>query len=138
MNVKSLRRDLIKSYNELSTRLVPASGTAPTVAGEIVRAISAIDFHFQNSGRYINVGRNRATCNAPARYLMTHTTKEINKLIEELFSVNKSLYATQLIQVECKILDYLISNPSLQLQVNRDDMLNYVNIDDFDRCDKDC
>ena len=53
----------------MEERLMPASGKAETVAGEIIRAVDRIHYRWYNDGDKINVGYGRETCNGTARYL---------------------------------------------------------------------
>lgn len=45
-----------QKINALFAELVPASGKADTVAGEIVRAVSRIGYRNYNDGDHIGVG----------------------------------------------------------------------------------
>ena len=53
----------------MEDRLMPGSGKAETVAGEIIRATDRIWYRWWNDGDKINVGYGRETCNGTARYL---------------------------------------------------------------------
>ena len=53
----------------MEKRLMPPSGKAETVAGEIIRATDRIWYRWWNDGDKINVGYGRETCNGTARYL---------------------------------------------------------------------
>ena len=53
----------------MEKRLVPPSGKAETVAGEIIRAADRIHYRWWNDGDKINVGYGKETCNGTARYL---------------------------------------------------------------------
>lgn len=53
----------------LFEELVPASGKADTVAGEIIRAVSRIAYRNYNDGDHVGVGYGNETCNPAARYL---------------------------------------------------------------------
>ena len=53
----------------MEERLMPPSGKADTVAGEIIRAADRIWYRWYNDGDKINVGYGRETCNGTARYL---------------------------------------------------------------------
>lgn len=59
-----------KRIEDLFEELVPTSGKADTVAGEIIRAIARISYRNYNDGDHIGVGYGNETCNPPARYLM--------------------------------------------------------------------
>ena len=53
----------------MEKRLMPPSGKADTVAGEIIRAADRIHYRWWNDGDKINVGYGKETCNGTARYL---------------------------------------------------------------------
>ncbi|MBQ3807917.1 MAG: hypothetical protein II840_08160 [Kiritimatiellae bacterium] len=53
----------------MEKRLMPPSGKAETVAGEIIRAADRIHYRWWNDGDKINVGYGKETCNGTARYL---------------------------------------------------------------------
>ena len=58
-----------KEWAAMEDRLMPGSGKAETVAGEIIRATDRIWYRWWNDGDKINVGYGRETCNGTARYL---------------------------------------------------------------------
>ena len=58
-----------KEWAAMEERLMPPSGKAETVAGEIIRAVDRIVYRWQNDGDKINVGYGREICNGTARYL---------------------------------------------------------------------
>ena len=58
-----------KEWAAIEDRLMPGSGKAETVAGEIIRAVDRIWYRWWNDGDKINVGYGRETCNGTARYL---------------------------------------------------------------------
>ena len=58
-----------KEWAAMEERLMPASGKAETVAGEIIRAVDRIWYRWNNDGDKINVGYGKETCNGTARYL---------------------------------------------------------------------
>ena len=53
--------------NALFEELVPASGKADTVAGEIIRAVSRIIYRNYNDGDHVGVGYGNETCNPVSR-----------------------------------------------------------------------
>ena len=53
----------------MEDRLMPVSGKAETVAGEIIRAADRIWYRWYNDGDKINVGYGKETCNGTARFL---------------------------------------------------------------------
>lgn len=56
-------------WEQLYDEYVPASGTAQTVGGEILRAMARIIYRFYNDGDMVGVGYGNETCNSSDRYL---------------------------------------------------------------------
>ena len=52
--------------NKLFKELVPISGKADSLAGELVRATSRIGYRFFNDGDLVNIGYGKETCNPAA------------------------------------------------------------------------
>ena len=128
-----------KKLGELFEELVPASGKAPTVAGEIVRAINRISYRNWNDGDHIGVGYGRETCNPAARYLGAKCGEEVASLISAIWGIeNDKAYDLILGQLEAEVVKYLERNPELKAAENRDDMFDYRNADeDVDTYDED-
>lgn len=63
----TLEQDQI--WENLWNEYVPMSGTASTVGGEILRAMSRIIYRFYNDGDMVGVGYGNETCNSSDRYL---------------------------------------------------------------------
>ena len=128
-----------KKLGELFEELVPASGKAPTVAGEIVRAINRISYRNWNDGDHIGVGYGRETCNPAARYLGAKCGEEVASLISAIWGIeNDKAYDLILGQLEAEVVKYLERNPELKAAENRDDMFDYRDADeDVDTYDED-
>lgn len=58
-----------KIWDELFDKYVPVCGTAETVGGEILRAMSRIIYRFYNDGDMVGIGYGNETCNSSNRYL---------------------------------------------------------------------
>lgn len=54
--------------NKLFEELVPTSGKADSLAGELVRATARIGYRFFNDGDMVNQGYGKETCNPAARF----------------------------------------------------------------------
>lgn len=126
-----------KRINTLFEELVPHSGKAATVAGEIIRAISRIGYRNYNDGDHIGVGYGKETCNPAARYLMEKAGEEIADAIADLWGIEQdSLYDTKLAALEEKVLEYIEQHPELKAAANDEDMWNYrdeqEDVDDFE------
>ena len=128
-----------KKLGELFEELVPASGKAPTVAGEIVRAINRISYRNWNDGDHIGVGYGRETCNPAARYLGAKCGEEVASLISAIWGIeNDKAYDLILGQLEAEVVKYLERNPELKAAENREDMFNYRDAaEDVDTYDED-
>ena len=128
-----------KKLGELFEELVPAMGKAPTVAGEIVRAINRISYRNWNDGDHIGVGYGRETCNPAARYLGAKCGEEVASLISAIWGIeNDKAYDLILGQLEAEVVKYLERNPELKAAENREDMFDYRDADeDVDTYDED-
>ena len=128
-----------KKLGELFEELVPASGKAPTVAGELVRAINRISYRNWNDGDHIGVGYGRETCNPAARYLGAKCGEEVASLISAIWGIeNDKAYDLILGQLEAEVVKYLERNPELKAAENREDMFDYRDADeDVDTYDED-
>lgn len=49
--------------NKLFKELVPETGKADSLAGELVRAMSRIGYRFYNDGDQLGIGYGKETCN---------------------------------------------------------------------------
>ena len=128
-----------KKLGELFEELVPAMGKAPTVAGEIVRAMNRISYRNWNDGDHIGVGYGRETCNPAARYLGAKCGEEVASLISAIWGIeNDKAYDLILGQLEAEVVKYLERNPELKAAENREDMFDYRDADeDVDTYDED-
>lgn len=127
-----------KRINDLFEELVPDSGKADTVAGEIIGAISRIGYRNYNDGDHVGVGYGKETCNPAARYLMSLKDSGIDNAISDLWGVvNDDLYDTRLAVLEMRVLEYLEAHPELKTTENTDDMWDFRTEDDVDNSDWD-
>ncbi|MBO6267353.1 MAG: hypothetical protein J6M06_03885 [Synergistaceae bacterium] len=72
-----------KKIEALFEELVPASGAASTVAGEITRAINRICYRCFNDGDHLGVGYGRETCNPAGRYLAAKCDGKVAAMIKD-------------------------------------------------------
>ena len=120
---------------ELFEELVPVSGKADTVAGEIVRAINRIGYRNYNDGDHIGVGYGKETCNAAARFLMDNCDDTVKTLVQEIWGEEQDVqYDAGLATLEKAVLTYLEQHPELKQAENTEDMYDYYDCDeDVDR-----
>lgn len=120
----TLRDKLHKLFKEL----VPASGQASTVAGEIVRAVCRINYKYINDGDHVGVGYGKETCNPAARFLMKKAGADVAQAVSDLWGVeNGEHYALLLDRLIEEVLAYIEDNPELKTTLNTEDMLGYAN-----------
>lgn len=123
--------------NKLFEELVPCSGKADTVAGEIIRAISRIAYRNYNDGDHIGFGYGKETCNPAARYLLKFKDKKIDRAISNLWGVySDEVYDKRLVVLETAVLEYIEEHPELKTTPNSDDMWDfrdeYEDVDDYE------
>lgn len=112
----------------LFEELVPASGKADTVAGEIIRAVSRIAYRNYNDGDHIGIGYGNETCNPAARYLGEVAGVRVKQAIVDMWGVgDDSRYDKAVEVLEEAVLEYLEQHPELKTTVNSADMLDYRN-----------
>lgn len=125
--------------NALFEELVPASGKADTVAGEIIRAVSRIIYRNYNDGDHIGVGYGNETCNPAARYLGSEAGDRVQQAIIDMWGVADDLrYDKAVVTLEEAVLAYLDEHPELKTTPNTVDMFNYTDpLEDRDDSDYD-
>lgn len=117
---------------ELFEELVPASGKADSVAGELARAANRIGHRFLNDGDRIgdnNYGN--TTCNPPARYIKAHTNKDIAQMVDALWGWcgPDDAYEAVMDRLCDMVADYIDEHPETREQPT-DDMWDYTSDDD--------
>lgn len=123
--------------NKLFEELVPSSGAAETVAGEIVRAAMRICYRFYNDGDLIGVDYGNETCNYAARYLMAKLPKEDGNIVAEMWGhYDEDKYENLLEKMTTAVVAYIESNPGLKTEKNTDDIQNYIEDEDTDYLDE--
>ena len=116
-----------KKLDELFEELVPASGKAATVAGEIVRAMMRISYRNWNDGDHIGVGYGRETCNPAARYLGEVAGSHVQQAVIDMWGVaDDDRYNKAVENLEEKVLAYLDEHPELKTTPNTEDMWDYI------------
>ena len=73
--------------NKLFEELVPTSGKADSLAGELVRATARIGYRFFNDGDMVNQGYGKETSNPAARFLIAKGNAEISSLTVALWEI---------------------------------------------------
>ena len=128
--------------NALFEELVPASGKAATVAGEMIRAICRIGYRNSNDGDHLGIGYGRETCNPAGRYLAAKCDIRVASLVWDAWGIcDDNMYDDTLEQLEEAVLDYIEAHPELREQENTEDLWDYRNededVDDYDEDEED-
>lgn len=121
--------DLAKfdALDKLFDELVPKSGKAESLAGELVRAASRICYRFFNDGDMVGVGYGKETCNPAARFLLSHGNACIRSLTQDLWNaLTEEAYQLILVPFATAVADYIAANPKLR-DIPTDDMWDYKN-----------
>ena len=114
---------------QLFDQYVPEEGPAPTVAGEIIRAVSYIGWRWINDGDRIQQKweeeLDEGPCNPAAHYLEKH----VGELAEEVLSMMRDtdmydsvVYREHLDTLLDIVLDYLDQHPECFVMPNQEDM----------------
>ena len=112
-------QEKINAYFE---RLVPDSGQADTVAGEIARAICRIEYHWLNDGDRLGEGYGRKTCNPSGRYLAETCDEKVAEAVYGAWRVHNDMdYEAGLYTLEEAVLEYLEAHPELETEKNEQD-----------------
>lgn len=138
MSIKTIEEKLNGMFEEL----VPATGKADTLAGEIVRAICRIGYRNYNDGDHIAVSYGRETCNPAARFLAKKCDDRVARCVGDAWGIySDDLYDEALEKLEIAVCDYLDAHPELRETPNSEDMLSYrdpyEDVDDDDYEDED-
>lgn len=111
----------------LFDELVPASGKADTVAGEIIRAVSRISYRNSNDGDHVGVGYGKETCNPAARYLMEMAGREVRGAVRNMWGIwDDDAYDKAVETLAEKVLAYIDEHPELKTTPNTEDMWDYI------------
>lgn len=121
--------DLDEAYrnrlDELFDELVPSSGKAGSMAGELVRAVSRIAYRYYNDGDMLDVGYGRETCNPAGRFLSMHGDENIRRNIDRLGKhVSEERYEVLLQGLIRAAVDYIEAHPELKNE-ETEDMFKY-------------
>lgn len=114
---------------ELFDELVPPSGKCESLAGELLRAVNKILYRHWNDGDHIGVGYGNETCNAPARFLISHGNEDIKKKVRSMWGTCYS--ARSLDALVGMVVDYVETHPQFRQEPTAD-MLDYLDDEDYE------
>ena len=107
--------------NKLFKELVPETGKADSLAGELVRAMSRIAYRFYNDGDMVNIAYGKETCNPAARFLIAKGNAEISSLTVALWEIFSEDAYEKVMDILCgAVADYVEQNPDLRNQPTED------------------
>lgn len=116
--------------NALFEELVPASGKADSLAGELVRAMSRIAYRFYNDGDQVGIGYGKETCNPAARFLIAKGGKEIASLTTAIWQVySEEAYEKLLDVLAGAVADRVETNLQLR-EMPTEDMWDFYDKDE--------
>jgi hypothetical protein len=128
--------------NDLFDELVPCSGKADSLAGELVRATERIGYRFYNDGDQIGIGYGKETCNPAARFLIQKAPREIADLTAGLWGMmSEKGYEAVLEILAARVADYIEAHPELREQPTEDMWSfrdEYEDVDDEEDEDEEC
>lgn len=132
-----------EQLDKLFDELVPKSGKAESLAGELVRAASRIGYRFFNDGDMVGVGYGKETCNPAARFLLEKGGIRIKGLVQGLWEVTDETAYEAILDALIHEVSYSIDqNPELR-EMATEDMVSYRNSDEdvddswLEECDYD-
>lgn len=118
--------------NKLFEKLVPASGKAESLAGELIRAMSRTAYRFYNDGDQVGMGYGKETCNPAASFLMVKGSKRVSSLATAIWGIyDESAYEDLLDILAGAVADYVEQNPDLRT-IQTEDMWDYRTDEDED------
>lgn len=118
--------------NKLFKELVPETGKANSIAGELIRAMSRIAYRFYNDGDQVGIGYGKETCNPAARFLMAKGSKRVSSLATAIWGIfSEDAYEDLLDILAGAVADYVEQTPAL-LDTPTDDMWDYSTDEDVD------
>lgn len=127
----------LKSYDDVFELLVPGSGKADTVAGELWRAIARLEYRFFNDGDKFYEGYGRETCGSSAVYLFEEFDDLFYDYLVDMVGAGDSDYERCIEQMKDEAFNYLKSSPEFFGTPNEHDSrsskeYDIDKVDDFD------
>jgi hypothetical protein len=111
--------DVDDNLEKLFNALVPSSGKAETIAGEIVRAMMRILYRDYNDGDKFFCGYGLETCAGSAQYLMDKGFESLEEILSqaERYMDNDDAYTSAITDTAREVVDYILDNPDLLVEL---------------------
>ena len=129
IHLKPMLDELSKTDDKLELlfdKLVPNSGKADSVAGEMVRAMMRILYRDYNDGDVFYEGYGLETCGSSAEFLMgsdADLTDDFKAIVED--QLTDEAYTEAITAISNKLVEFIINNPYLIVENNSIDSRNY-------------
>ena len=129
IHLKPMLDELSKADDKLELlfdKLVPNSGKADSVAGEMVRAMMRILYRDYNDGDVFYEGYGLETCGSSAEFLMgsdADLTDDFKAIVED--QLTDEAYTEAITAISNKLVEFIINNPYLIVEDNNIDSRNY-------------
>lgn len=120
--------DPVQTLEMLFEQLVPSSGPADSVAGELVRATMRLLFRDSNDGDKFFEGYGIETCGSSAEYLFDNGFNEdIESMLDDalLLSDDDDEYTSQLYLLTSHVIEHISKNEDLLWTINEEDSRDY-------------
>jgi len=115
-------KSLEERNTSLWSKLVPTSGNAETLEGEMLRAINRIIYRYLNDGDYWYYGYGTQTAGPAESFLRQKTPIDLHTELNNSDGAVGENYEKELVAILEKILTYIESR--IQFMPNRFDMLD--------------
>lgn len=128
--LRKFHKSLVKNFSTEDTLevlfddLVPPSGAAESVAGELTRAMMRLLYRDANDGDKFFTGYGIETCSSSAMYLYDHGfAEEIQSILDSSYKLaeDDAAYTDALMLLAESVIKHIKSNTELMWTVNEDD-----------------
>ncbi len=115
-----------KEYEQLFAKLVPGSGAAKTVEGELLRAVSKVGYRWNNDGDYFFTGYGAETAGSAASFLADSDIPGMHSLVSKTEDKYDNAYDAAIDKMVAMVVAYVKSKGE-DLTPNTHDMLDHPN-----------
>ena len=128
----------MEKINGYFEELVPASGKADSLAGELVRAVCRIGYRFYNDGDQLGIGYGKETCNPAGRFLMNKGSERIGDTVAIMWGKwNEEEYERRLDELVEAVIEHIEKHPELRTTETEDMWDSRDPEEDVDDCEED-